>query len=516
MRSKVLLAATACLLWTGAAAQAQTFTEGFENVAGLPGAGWALINNSQPIGTSGWKQGNPTVFPAQAGSPASYANSDFTAGGGVATISNWMITPPVMLANGATMTFWTRKIDFSGASFPDRMQVRMSTAGNSTDVGTTATSVGVFTELLLDINPTYSGTGYPYSWTQFDVVVTGVPTPTLGRFAFRYFVENGGPGGTRSDYIGVDTASYTIPASVAPVSLAVDPTGNLVLEANETAVEVRPTWQNTGGTTIAALTGTLSNFMGPVGGTYVINDGSASYGSLAPGVAAACTDCYAVTVTAATRPSVHWDASALETVSVGPTTHTWDLHIGGSFSDVPASNPFYRFIETLLHHGITSGCTATEYCPSASTSREQMAVFALVAKEGQGYAPPLCTPPNLFNDVPETSPFCRWIEELANRGVVSGCGGGNYCPTQAVTREEMAVFMLRTLDPTLVPPACAPPNLFNDVPETSGFCRWIEELANRGVVGGCGGGNYCPSDPVTREQMGVFISSTFGLTLYGL
>ena len=78
----------------------------------------------------------------------------------------------------------------------------------------------------------------------------------------------------------------------------------------------------------------------------------------------------------------------------------------------------------------------------------------------------------------------------------------------------MAVFVLRTLDPALNPPACAPP-IFNDVPATSAFCRWIEELARRGVVTGCGGGNYCPTAPVTREQMGVFLSATFGLTLYG-
>ncbi len=80
----------------------------------------------------------------------------------------------------------------------------------------------------------------------------------------------------------------------------------------------------------------------------------------------------------------------------------------------------------------------------------------------------------------------------------------------------MAVFVLRTLDRTLDPPACAPPNMFADVPETSGFCRWIEELARRGVVTGCGGGNYCPTANVTREQMSVFLSVTFGLTLYGL
>jgi hypothetical protein len=143
-----------------------------------------------------------------------------------------------------------------------------------------------------------------------------------------------------------------------------------------------------------------------------------------------------------------------------------------------------------------------------------MAVFVLVAKEGSGYLPPDCATP-VFGDVPASSLFCPWVEELARRGVVAGCGGGNYCPTYPVSREQMAVFVLVTLDPALNPAGCAPPNLYADVPETSPFCRWIEELTNRGVVTGCGAGNYCPVDPVTREQMGVFISVIFGLTLYG-
>src|SRR5688572_20181961 len=136
-----------------------------------------------------------------------------------------------------------------------------------------------------------------------------------------------------------------------------------------------------------------------------------------------------------------------------------------------------------------------------------MAVFVLRTL-APALTPPACVAPNLFLDVPETSPFCRWIEELANRGVVSGCGGKNYWQQNPVTREQMAVFVLRTLDPALTPPACVAPNLFLDVPETSPFCRWIEELANRGVVSGCGGNNYCPQNPVTREQMAVFVLRT--------
>jgi hypothetical protein len=144
-------------------------------------------------------------------------------------------------------------------------------------------------------------------------------------------------------------------------------------------------------------------------------------------------------------------------------------------------------------------------------TREQMAVFVLVAKQGVGYTPPSCVPPNTFADVPETSPFCRFIEELSRRGVVSGCGGGNYCPSDAVTREQMAVFVLRTLGGfEYTPPACGTP-IFSDVPPSSPYCRFIEEMARRQITSGCGGGNYCPPDAVTREQMAVFLSTAFGL-----
>ena len=78
-----------------------------------------------------------------------------------------------------------------------------------------------------------------------------------------------------------------------------------------------------------------------------------------------------------------------------------------------------------------------------------MPVFVLVAHEGAGYVPRACTTP-MFPDVPAASPFCRWIEELARRGVLGGCGGGSYCPSAPVSREQLPVFVLRTLDPTLV------------------------------------------------------------------
>jgi choice-of-anchor B domain-containing protein len=314
------------------------------------------------------------------------------------------------------------------------------------------------------------------------------------------------------------TAQTTVTQSAQaaePSGLAVDASGNGVFQPNEGAVAVAPSWRNVG-TGVITLAGAAAGFTGPAGPTYTTVDGVGAYPTMAPGASAPCSDCYSFGVTAAARPAMHWDATFVETVNPSASAKTWTLHMGDSFTDVLAASPFYRFVETILHNEVTGGCTTSSYCPIASTSREQMAVFALVSKEGASYSPPPCGATPMFADVPASSPFCRWIEELARRGVVAGCGGGSYCPQAAVSREQMPIFALATLEgPTYTPPPCAAQG-YSDVPVSSPFCPWIQELTNRGVVTGCGGGAYCPRVPVSREQMSVFLSVTFSLALYGV
>jgi hypothetical protein len=57
--------------------------------------------------------------------------------------------------------------------------------------------------------------------------------------------------------------------------------------------------------------------------------------------------------------------------------------------------------------------------------------------------------------------------------------------------------------------------MFNDVPCSSGFAPFINQLAVQGITAGCGGGDFCLNQPVTRGQMAVFLTVTFGLKLYG-
>jgi S-layer homology domain len=57
-----------------------------------------------------------------------------------------------------------------------------------------------------------------------------------------------------------------------------------------------------------------------------------------------------------------------------------------------------------------------------------------------------------FSDVQLTDSFCNAAEWLGNRGVTTGCAAGMYCPTNNVTRAQMALFMNRlgtALQPTI-------------------------------------------------------------------
>lgn len=200
------------------------FSENFTATFTPATAGWDVQNLSSPLGTGTWVQGTPSVFPAYNGSAADYFAVNFASQGSTSGgISNWLSTPVVTIYNGAVIEFATRTSNQGTTNpFPDRLQLRMSTAGTSSTVPAGTTSVGPFTDLLLDINPNTntvvasavnngSVNGYPNAWTVYSVQISGVTGTVTGRFAFRYFVNNGGASGLNSNYVGIDAVKYTFP-----------------------------------------------------------------------------------------------------------------------------------------------------------------------------------------------------------------------------------------------------------------------------------------------------------------
>lgn len=202
----------------------QSFVEEFDTTAAAVTRGWQFINNSQPKGSGIWQDGGriPPLFNAYSnkGNNAGFIGVDYlSTSAQQGTISNWLVSPSITMQNGDQIIFYTRAWQlYDGISdttdFGNSMQLRMNPYNDSVDVGQSA-GTGSFVTTLLDINPhlIYSSVihpdvfAYPSQWTRFVVTITGLSAPLKSRFAFRYYVTNGGSNGNASG-IGIDSVAY--------------------------------------------------------------------------------------------------------------------------------------------------------------------------------------------------------------------------------------------------------------------------------------------------------------------
>ncbi len=466
--------------------------------------------------------------------------------------------------NGFTSTAQNPTIPNATEANAGTYSVTVTVAGCASDVGNTvvvvnstpdipvitapASALSGETELTADVT---LHVGNSYLWGITNGIITAGATTSQVTFTA------GNSGVTILTVTETTTAGCVSSTATAYVNINVQPAGlvedahgsgttdsnvNGVIEPGETVL-VNPAWKNVSASPLA-LTGTASAFTGPSGATYTLLDTAAGYGTIAPGATAdsfsAGGPSYRLSISnPATRPAVHWDATFLETLSTGGMKF-WTLHVGESFTDVSVSNGAYRFVETLLHNGITAGCGGDNYCPGSDVTRWQMAVFLAPAMVGPTGTVPAsgtvsgigsynCTAGgnSLFADVLPTDGGCKFIHYIYSQGLTAGCGGDNYCPGSDVTRWQMAVFLATAMvGPTGTVPASGTVSgigsynctaggnsLFADVLPTDGGCRFIHYIYAGGVTAGCGGGNYCPASNVTRWQMAPFLVTAFQIPL---
>ena len=153
---------------------------------------------------------------------------------------------------------------------------------------------------------------------------------------------------------------------------------------------------------------------------------------------------------------------------------------------------FEQDIIWAFTEGITVGCSDERYCPDDLVTRGQMAAFLVRALD----LPPTAT--DYFND-DETSTFENQINALREAQITLGCAPSKYCPTDPVTRGQMAAFLVRALEL----PATATDHFTDD--ETSIYENNINALAEAGITTGCTPTTYCPTANVTRGQMAAFL-----------
>jgi hypothetical protein len=230
----------------------------------------------------------------------------------------------------------------------------------------------------------------------------------------------------------------------------------------------------------------------------------------------------------ATGGSFDWSdipARANYTIQISQTSDFSNLLVNTNVSDskyiasgLPVSLTVYWRVRANYSFGSSdwsetykaitpNSATAIKYCPAGSVTRDYIAQYVLKAVKGSSYQPPAATG-TIFTDVPKTLPRAEWIEQFARDGYSAGCGGGKYCPTGTVKREEMAVFLLRVkYGSSYVPPA-ATGKVFTDMTDPKYWATpWAEKAFNEGLTAGCQTypRKFCPTSIVARDQMSVFM-----------
>jgi len=118
--------------------------------------------------------------------------------------------------------------------------------------------------------------------------------------------------------------------------------------------------------------------------------------------------------------------------------------IGGPhFTDVPADNAFYPYVETAYNHSIINGYADGTFKPYNNITRSQLSKIVSLSMEWQVICPPIAH----FSDVPNDSVFYCYVETLYAHGVISGYSDGTFHPYADATRGQICVIVYGAINP---------------------------------------------------------------------
>jgi probable HAF family extracellular repeat protein len=201
-----------------------------------------------------------------------------------------------------------------------------------------------------------------------------------------------------------------------------------------------------------------------------------------------------------------------------PRACLWQRAI--SFPDVSGDFWAYDEIMACVDAKVVNGYEDGLYHPEYEVTRDQMAVYiarALVIPSGDAGIPDGPATPT-FPDVPANHWAYKQIEYAVSQGVVQGYEDGTYHPEYEVTRDQMAVYVARSMvaptgEAALADYVPADPRNFPDVPSEFWAWKHVEYCVENGVVQGYEDGLYHPEIVVTRDQMAVYVARAFGLAM---
>lgn len=175
-----------------------------------------------------------------------------------------------------------------------------------------------------------------------------------------------------------------------------------------------------------------------------------------------------------------------------------------SFTDMTA-HWAKNVVEELAAHNIVSGRTATEYAPNGTITRAEFATLLVQALQLKGDVKVT------FNDVYEKDWYYQYVNVAALHGLVSGVGGGKFDPNANITRQDMAIMIMKAYEKMLGKSVKSVQVEIKDLPMVSAYAkdRVLAARFNR-LIGGYPDGTFKPLNNATRAEAAQMIKNLVG------
>ena len=170
------------------------------------------------------------------------------------------------------------------------------------------------------------------------------------------------------------------------------------------------------------------------------------------------------------------------------------------FDDVPG-----HWAEDAINrwsgYGVVNGVGDNQFAPNGTLTRAQAAqVFAnLLDLEVQADI-------SRYTDVPEGSWYHNAIAQCVAAGILTGTGGSTMDPQSPVTREELFVMFARALN--IRPQSSSDVTFGDSGEVSGWAQGYINALADRGFVSGVGGGMLAPGEAINRASVMSLLDKT--------
>ena len=152
-------------------------------------------------------------------------------------------------------------------------------------------------------------------------------------------------------------------------------------------------------------------------------------------------------------------------------------------------------------YGVVNGVGDNQFAPNGTLTRAQAAqVFAnLLDLEVQADI-------SRYTDVPEGSWYHNAIAQCVAAGILTGTGGATMDPQSPVTREELFVMFARALN--IRPQSSSDVTFGDSGEVSGWAQGYINALADRGFVSGVGGGMLAPGEAINRASVMSLLDKT--------